>query len=91
MNENTVIVAMRVEDAVSVVRGSARGRCDLCGAEVWVAPSSIRTDIPRVWCLPCALERIQPDTVWTLAPGFETECLEVIESERGCEPWRPIN
>jgi hypothetical protein len=37
-----------------------RKRCDLCGAAIWVALSSPRTD--KRLCIPCAVDEMDEDT-----------------------------
>jgi hypothetical protein len=57
------LITMRVADAWrGPVARSARDRCSVCRAEVWVAPSGVVLRLryrARVICVPCALERAE--------------------------------
>lgn len=53
--EPFTIVAMRVADAKIVVPGSEVNKCDKCGMDVWLAPSSKGVPRDGIICVPCAL------------------------------------
>ena len=54
------IVSPRTSDPTArVVPGARVRQCAMCGADVWVAPSTFRffkgKTMPPIWCADCAL------------------------------------
>lgn len=81
--DDRVLVAMRVADARLIAPGSAIGHCDVCGAEVYLSPSSQRTTIMRVWCVPCTRVMVAPGAARvSLAPGAADELRGPVERVR---------
>lgn len=66
MTENeSVLVCMRVDGFCVVYPGSVKDRCNVCHAEVWVAPSGqagIATgQVTKTMCIPCVVIRVRED------------------------------
>lgn len=56
MTDPRILACMRVADLPEPTLASLRGRCKVCGAQVWIARSSPPADL--IYCVLCALDRM---------------------------------
>lgn len=60
--EDAIVVSGRIGGSMTVARGSDVGKCELCGAAVWISPTSaeiIKLKNARVQCIACAMPAMQ--------------------------------
>ena len=94
--DEAVLLCHRVEDLAHPITGAAVERCDLCGASVWVAPSSRRMrkesglELPPVChhCTPAVIAELPPDEkveVQKLTADQIEELAAEVKRRRGSE------
>jgi len=82
MDEGKILVTMRVGNTSCIHPRSTKGKCDVCGHEVWVSPSSHEMKPAKVVCEVCILKEITNGfTIQSLTKSQINEIKEYFDTQ----------